>query len=485
MTHIPKKVLGKPLENLLLMSRGKVRDTYLLPKFHDLLLVVASDRISIFDFVLPLIVLSKGMVLTAINIFWAKILEGIIHQDIVAYGAEIDKFLPQHLRGDSELQKRALVAKRLDMCDYEGIVRFVLTGSAVKPYQETGVVCGHMLPSGLNNGDLLPYPLFTPSTKAKEGHDVHIDANTVALHYGHRHERLILQIAQVIQNFCTQRDIMLADTKFEVGHYNGILTLGDERGTPDSSRFWDAVKYITRSKGKLPPSLDKQTVRDTASHLSKLDPTKAEDLDQVSRLKFDSSITANTTQTYRYIFWRLLGEKLEAFQRNSMGIAVEDKPLKVDVLLGSRSDLPQAEHALDFLKAQSQVDFRVHILSCDRNPEILRIYARAKDINDVDVIIAGAGMSARLPSALKSWLCHLKKGDKPVIGVGFEGKDENANLAARLAIEEVPEKPVELGLDGSAYFGKQGCLEAAKAAVRHEFLPREFKSKPAEMNIKV
>jgi phosphoribosylaminoimidazole-succinocarboxamide synthase len=245
---------------------GKVRDSYDLPGHPDLMLVVVSNRISIFDFVLNAIVPFKGEILNAMSIFWMKsVIEQICKTDLVAFGIYIDGYLPEHLRGNADLQRRAVVVKKLTPPDVEDIVRIHLTGSGWKSYQKDSTVCGHRLPNGLKDGSLLPYPIYAPTTKAVEGHDEHISADSVAGKYGVFRERLALQVAGAVANFARQKGIILADTKFEIAvdPANADLVLADEKATPDSSRFWDAIAWQKAMKtGKLPPSFDKQFVRD-------------------------------------------------------------------------------------------------------------------------------------------------------------------------------------------------------------------------------
>jgi phosphoribosylaminoimidazole-succinocarboxamide synthase len=202
------------LRGLRLLGRGKIRDIYLLPGRK--LLIVATDGISIFDFVLNALVPLKGIILTAMSVFWFLLLEkfGIKHH-MIAYGAGIDKYLPKHLRGNVDLQSRAIVVKRCAMVDdREFIVRQAITGSALEPYGETGEVCGHKLPPGLQDGDQLPYLLDTPSTKAKKGHDEHVSAEETRVKYPLQ-TYLAIKIFQIIDGWCRKCGIYLADFKLE------------------------------------------------------------------------------------------------------------------------------------------------------------------------------------------------------------------------------------------------------------------------------
>lgn len=481
MAKIPPGYEGRELAGLTLSGRGKVRNTWALPDHPDNLLPVATDRISIFDFVLPAWVRQKGAILTAMNVFWRQHFGDNFKHDLVAFGAGIDTYLPEGLRGDPTLQAVATVIQRHDMVPVEAIVRGYLTGSAVEPYQRDGIVCGHHVPPGLHDGSELPYPLFTPTDKATQGHDQHIGADGVAEKYGFWLERLALQVYTMARKYAIERGIILVDTKFELA--KGVLA--DELLTPDASRFWNYLAWVEAQKnGKLPPSFDKQYVREWGKTIGidKLkDPDDPEQLAIVHSREVPPEVLDMTKRIYRYIFWALVGEKLEAFQKQAMDIAVELPSVNVDIVLGSSSDLEKLHGSIYFherLKPAGR--FRLHIISCHRNPDALQQYAR--DLSGTDVIVAGAGMAAQLPGVLKGWLDHYDK-TVPVIGVGFEGPSEDANRAARLSIEQLPGQPVELDADGHAYFGFDGFVAALGAALYHEFLPKKNAAKPARFNL--
>ena len=228
------------------VASGKVRELYTLED--DRLLLVASDRISTFDVVLPTEIPDKGRVLTGLSGFWF---------------ARTREIMPNHLlalRSDG----RSTECRRLEMLPLECVVRGYLAGSGWKDYQATGVVCGHELPEGLQESDKLPEPLFTPSTKALEGHDQNIDrAQAEELVGKERYEeveRASLELYRFASEHAAARGILIADTKFELGiDPDGKLVLADEAFTPDSSRFWPADEY---EPGKPQPSFDKQFARD-------------------------------------------------------------------------------------------------------------------------------------------------------------------------------------------------------------------------------
>jgi len=478
---IPQEVLDQcpPIVGLELSNRGKVRDTYEVPGQDGFILPLATDRISIFDFLLRALVSQKGQVLNAMNIFWRWCVFGeMFAHDLVACGAGIDEYLPESLRGNPELQKRATIVRRLAMLPIEAVVRGYLTGSGWEAYQETGIVCGHRLPLGLQNGSELPCSIFTPTTKATVGHDLHVTADSVAERYGASFERRALQMYELARRFALARGIILVDTKFE----GGLDAVGDEVLTPDSSRFWEYTAWLAaQAKGKVPPAYDKQFVREwgLTKGINKRQPEVDQDVEYVHSLDVPKAVLEQTKLIYRYIFWRLTGLKLEAFQRQEMGIDVANPVVNVDVVLGSRSDLDQVSPAIQFLKtAAGQV--RVHVISCHRNPEVLRRYVM--DLSDVNLIVAAAGKAAALPGVLKAWLNHFEN-PIPVIGVAMAGDDDSANNAACLSIEQLPGMPVELDAQGSAYFGPAGMMDACNAAFSNEFLPRPIATKPAEFDI--
>lgn len=482
MAAIPPSVDREFVSGVERVFRGKVRDTYVLPLHPAHLLVVPSDRISVYDIVLPFEIPQKGEILSAMNIFWRKeILEkwGYAH-DLVSFGSSLDEFLPESLRENPEIYKRATLVEKLSMGNFEAIVRGYLTGSGLAAYKKTNPheICGQSLPDGFTDGSELPLSLFTPSTKEQEGHDEHITTDWVIARYGYLPERLSLQLYYLGREFAKERGIIIADTKFELGckdWKSGKFVFGDEVFTPDSSRFWDLWEWKKAvEEGRSPQSLDKQYVRNWAKTqgVDTRDPKIPEDVAFVHALVSPLEVINNTSRIYRYIFWRITSKKLERFQCEDMGVEVRLSPVRLDLVLGSRSDLAQANAALerlDALKKEGIVMPRVHIISCHRHPEGLRRYA--EELKDVDVIIAGAGKAAALPGVLKSWLRFYTKNSIPVIGVAFTGNTSASTLAAKLSIEELPEQPVLLYYEDDAYVGASGCLAACERAVMGEFLP--------------
>jgi phosphoribosylaminoimidazole-succinocarboxamide synthase len=233
------------------VASGKVREIFELDS--ERLLLVASDRISTFDVVLPTEIPDKGRVLTGLSGFWFARTREIVPNHLLA------------LRPDG----RSTEAKRLQMLPIECVVRGYLAGSGWKDYGATGEVCGHRLPEGLRESDRLPEPIFTPATKAQEGHDENIDRERAAELVGEdlfaEVERISLELYRFAAEYALERGIVIADTKFELGvGPDGVLTLGDEALTPDSSRFWPADAY---EPGRGQPSFDKQYVRDYCESL--------------------------------------------------------------------------------------------------------------------------------------------------------------------------------------------------------------------------
>lgn len=467
-------------------KRGKVRDTYELLD-HNLLLPVATDRVSGFDFVLGTEVPQKGEVLTAMNVFWRTrpfVLASFNH-DLVACGAGIETHLPLKLRGNPELQKRAVVIKKKKMCLFEAIARGYLTGSGLKAYNKTDphTVCGHILPTGLYDGAKLPEPIFTPSTKAEVGHDEHITAESVRAEFGSEPEELTLLLYEKAQEYARSRGIIIADTKLELWRDASGFGIGDEVLTPDSSRFWDYNAWlIAQQEKKSPQALDKQFVRNYLLTLGvdQMDPKLPEHVEHVGSLTIPAEIIRMTTRLYRYVFWRLAECKLETFQREIMGIATSDPKPRIEVVVGSENNLPQIAEGLEVLKGRAVG--QVSVLSCHRNEGELEVFAREL-LTKADVVIAGAGKAAALPGIIKSKLCRFNRPDIPVIGVAFESENASTNQAAFLSIECLPGQPVELRRDGKAYFGPEGFRHACVAAVEHEFLPKTFQPRPAQIGL--
>ncbi|MBM4069688.1 MAG: phosphoribosylaminoimidazolesuccinocarboxamide synthase [Planctomycetes bacterium] len=281
------------------VRRGKVRDIYDLGQA---LLVVASDRISAFDWVLPSGIPDKGRVLTQLSLFWFHSLHVPNHllTDDLA-----DMNLPFDVTGQG-LEGRCMLVRKARVAPIECVVRGYLAGSGWKEYRKSGTVCGIPLPAGLVENSKLPEPIFTPSTKEEQGHDINITfaemANRVGQSTANELKRRSLEVYQLGADYAAQRGIIIADTKFEWGWFDDELILIDEVLTPDSSRFWPADAY---QPGRSQPSFDKQFVRDwlesTGWDKNSTPPPLPDDVVQQTRAKY---IEAYENLTGGAFHWR-------------------------------------------------------------------------------------------------------------------------------------------------------------------------------------
>ncbi|MFM2320248.1 MAG: hypothetical protein RLZZ215_2869 [Pseudomonadota bacterium] len=284
-------VLETQLQNLPLLARGKVRDIYAIDDQH--MLIVATDRLSAFDVVLPTGVAGKGKILTQVALFWFEKLKDIVPNHLSTLTLDD---LPLSAEEKQMLTGRSMLVKRLKTLPVEAIVRGYLIGSGWKDYQQTGTVCGLPLPSGLKMAQQLPEPIFTPSTKAEVGlHDINISYTQVEEKLGKdlaaQMRQVSLELYQQAAAYALEHNIIIADTKFEFGlDEQGQLVLIDEILTPDSSRFWAVAEYQV---GKNPPSFDKQIVRD---YLETLDWDKT-----YPGPSLPSSIVAKTAEKYQEV----------------------------------------------------------------------------------------------------------------------------------------------------------------------------------------
>ncbi|MFH1542149.1 MAG: phosphoribosylaminoimidazolesuccinocarboxamide synthase [bacterium] len=256
-----KVILNIDLPGLKLFKKGKVRNVFDLG---DKLLLVASDRISAYDSVMPNGIPDKGKILTQLSAFWFDFTKDIIDNQVIA--TDVDDF-PADIKLDPEvkklLAKRSVLAKKTDSIDVECVARGYISGSAWSEYQKTGSVCGIKLPAGLKESDKLPEPIFTPATKAASGHDENISEKQMMDILGTEDGTILrdstLKIYNAARDFAATKGIIIADTKFEFGKDNGKIIIIDEMLTPDSSRFWPMATY---KPGGSQPSYDKQFVRD-------------------------------------------------------------------------------------------------------------------------------------------------------------------------------------------------------------------------------
>ncbi len=255
---MPQALLDTNLPGIPLHARGKVRDVYAIDA--ERLLIVASDRISAFDYILASGIPDKGRVLTQLSLFWFDFLKDVTPNHLIT--ANVDEY-PVVLREHAEqLEGRSMLVHRARMIDVECVARGYLCGSGWKDYQATGSVCGIALPSGLQDGSQLPEPIFTPATKAQSGHDENISfdqaAAAIGMELAVELRRRTLEIYATAAAYAATKGILLADTKFEFGHVGDKLVLGDEVLTPDSSRFWPRDTW---APGGAQQSFDKQYVR--------------------------------------------------------------------------------------------------------------------------------------------------------------------------------------------------------------------------------
>jgi phosphoribosylaminoimidazole-succinocarboxamide synthase len=238
------------------IGSGKVRDIYAVDD--DKLLLVASDRISAFDVVLPQAIPDKGRVLTGLSTYWFDALDGICPNHFIS--AKTKDFPESDL---TDLEGRTTLCVRAEPLPIEFVVRGYITGSGWKDYQKTGEVCGHKLPAGITESERLPEPLLTPATKATEGHDINITEDEAAeiagRDYYNAAKRYALELYEKGSALALECGVIIADTKFEFGVHDGEVILIDEVLTPDSSRFWPEDEY---EPGRSQPSFDKQYVRD-------------------------------------------------------------------------------------------------------------------------------------------------------------------------------------------------------------------------------
>jgi phosphoribosylaminoimidazole-succinocarboxamide synthase len=293
---------------LQLIAKGKVRDVYAVDEEHVLL--VASDRLSAYDVVLPTSVPDKGAVLTGLSVWWFEQLADIVpHHLVTARVSEMPAEL--HPYAD-ELRGRSMLCRRLDMLAVECVARGYLTGSGLVDYERTGAVCGVPLPPGLVEGSRLPEPIFTPTTKADVGeHDLAITYDDVVAQLGAELAAEVRETTLAIYrrgaSVADRAGILLADTKVELGHGpGGDLTLGDEVLTPDSSRFWPAESW---APGGAQPSYDKQYVRDwlTQAGWNKTAPGP----------ELPAEVVERTREKYVDAYERLTGSSFDSWLRDS------------------------------------------------------------------------------------------------------------------------------------------------------------------------
>jgi phosphoribosylaminoimidazole-succinocarboxamide synthase len=292
-------ILQTDLSGIERHAQGKVRDVYSVDE--DRLLIIASDRISAFDYILPTGIPDKGRVLTQLSIFWFDFLRDVTPTHFLT--ANVDEY-PEKLQPfRDQLEGRSMLVKRAKMIEIECVARGYISGSGWKEYRESGTVCGIQLPAGLRESDKLPEPIFTPATKAQSGHDENVSFEHVVSLIGEdlskRLRDLTLEIYSRAARYAETKGVIIADTKFEFGFVGDELVLGDEVLTPDSSRFWAAASY---QPGGPQFSFDKQFVRDylESIHWNKQPPAPP----------LPEEVAAQTGEKYRQAYLELTGRPL-------------------------------------------------------------------------------------------------------------------------------------------------------------------------------
>jgi phosphoribosylaminoimidazole-succinocarboxamide synthase len=291
-------ILETTLPGLELYAKGKVRDVY---RVEDRLLIVATDRISAFDYILPTGIPDKGRVLTQLSVFWFDFLRDITPTHFLT--AQIDEYPVAARAFRDQIEGRSMLVKRARMVEIECVARGYLAGSGWKEYLETGSVCGIALPPALMESSQLPEPIFTPATKAQSGHDENISFEQMTALIGAdlaaRLRDLTLRIYNRAAEYARTKGIIIADTKFEFGTVDGELVLGDEVLTPDSSRFWPVNSY---QPGRAQNSYDKQFVRDylESIHWPKTPPAPP----------LPPEIAGKTSEKYKEAYRALTGREL-------------------------------------------------------------------------------------------------------------------------------------------------------------------------------
>lgn len=280
------------------VARGKVRDVY---SIDGDLLIIATDRISAFDCILPQGIPGKGRILTQMSLFWFDLLRGVAPNHLIT--ANVDEYPAALAPFRSQIEGRSMLVRRCRMEPIECVARGYVSGSGWKDYQRTGAICGIALPAGMRESDRLPEPIFTPASKAATGHDENISFEDAAAVVGRDTavvlRDLTLRIYSAAARHAEDCGIILADTKFEFGWYQGELLLGDEVLTPDSSRYWPRDEYKAGGPQK---SFDKQFVRDYLETLTWNKQSPAPDLPQ--------SVIEKTAEKYHEAYSRITGHPL-------------------------------------------------------------------------------------------------------------------------------------------------------------------------------
>ncbi|AEY64699.1 phosphoribosylaminoimidazolesuccinocarboxamide synthase [Clostridium sp. BNL1100] len=285
--------------DLPLFVKGKVRNVYDLG---DQLLIVVTDRISAFDVVFDELIPNKGTVLNSISAFWFDFTKDVIENHVIT--TDVSKYPKELSAFKDELQGRSMLVKKVQMLPAECIVRGYLEGSGLKEYQKTGTVCGIKLPAGLKQADKLPEPIFTPSTKESEGHDINVSFEELCEKIGTEMAQKLkdasLKLYEKASQHAESKGLILADTKFEFGMLDGELVVGDEMFTPDSSRFWAMDEY---QPGRAQKSFDKQYLREYLESITWDKQPPAPELPQ--------EVIRKTEEKYIEAYERITGKKFQ------------------------------------------------------------------------------------------------------------------------------------------------------------------------------
>ena len=280
------------------LAQGKVRSIY---DTGDSLLMIVTDRISAFDVIFDELIPDKGRVLSSISAFWFDFTKDIIPNHVIT--TDVSKYPEGFAQYKEELEGRSMLVKKAEMLPAECIVRGYLEGSALKEYKKSGTVGGIKMPDGLLQGDKLPEPLFTPSTKEESGHDINITYEQLVDLIGEEDAKALrdasLALYTKVSEFALTKGLILADTKFEFGKIDGVLTVCDEMFTPDSSRFWDLADY---QPGRAQKSFDKQFLREWLETLDWDKTYPAPTLPQ--------EIIDKTAEKYRECYTRITGKEI-------------------------------------------------------------------------------------------------------------------------------------------------------------------------------
>lgn len=334
-SKIPKQVQSNLLTELLqdsgmeLIHQGKVRDTFRIPGREMLRAILTTDRISVFNYVLPVTCPYKGDALNALSIFFRSILMQNYQNDLVAFGMGIDEFVPSRCRGNRDLQQRLMIVEDCNMVPAEAVPRECLTGTGYKRYKAEGDLWGISLPIGLHDGALLPQPYFTVTDKSDDDLPImfqdFVDSDKFS---GHANEIIAISMGAFAkaQAFANRYGFLIADTKFEFGlNHAGKLVLCDEVLTPDSSRFWSINSWVlAKERQQAPVGYDKQPVRDWFApffeDLKKIK-EREERLAKVSALNVPKRLIQDTTDRYLEICSVFTGHSLQEFWKMQLGAA--------------------------------------------------------------------------------------------------------------------------------------------------------------------